>query len=768
MNRLVPQRHDLVDAAFLAVLTVLALIGFRTTFSGTDYLVAGVVAMLVGLLLAHLVTALRLPVLVTALATIAAYFVFAGLLVLGDDAVLRVLPTPHIADVMWSTLIHGWKQLLTTLPPVATTGPLLAIPYLLGLLSGAVGFTLARRSRMVGAPLAAPVAALAAVLLLGTATPSARLWQGVGFGCVALYWAVVRARRRTTPTRRADRSRGATYRRTQVAIAVGLVAVSGAAAWAVGPHLPGGGRHRVVLRNYVATPFDIGVYASPLVGFRKYTKDAHELYDQTLFTESGLPQGSSLQIATLDSYNGSVWTATNGTVPTGPGQPLDSFQRVGSRIELDAPGKDVAVTVHIAAAYASADDLNAWLPTAGVASSVDFSGSDAGSHDAQFRYNLATGSGIVADRLQSGDSYTVHAVVDAPTLPADAEPFGAPTLPASTDSFVSSRADQWSAKIAGVAAQVEAVAKYMRENGAYSDGGPGQGQYLPGHSTGRLTTFLNLPQLVGDDEQYAATFALIANYLGLPARVVLEATPELDGQVKGADVHAAVQLHIRSGSQAAWVTIPRSEFMPPESKTPNKQPPLTQQNAAAAVVPPPNPARPPSTLTEPDQPSRNSQRLSTDANPKPGWTLPGWVLTVLLSVGIPLLVLLAIAGLIIGAKRRRRHLRRSRGSPADRFSTGWRELIDHARDLGVSVPTGRTRREEADVLAANPAAAPAAPLAVDADAGVFGAGTPAPEAAEAYWRKVDGARHSMNRSVGRARRLRAALSVRSWLPGRAG
>ena len=42
-----------------------------------------------------------------------------------------------------------------------------------------------------------------------------------------------------------------------------------------------------------------------------------------------------------------------------------------------------------------------------------------------------------------------------------------------------------------------------------------------GHSTERIACFLKAAQLTGDDEQYAATMALMACQLRLPARVVM-------------------------------------------------------------------------------------------------------------------------------------------------------------------------------------------------------------------------------------------------------
>ena len=77
----------------------------------------------------------------------------------------------------------------------------------------------------------------------------------------------------------------------RLVIGAAVLAVAGAGAAWLGPHLPGGGQHRVVLRNYVKPPFDVAAYPSPLVGFRKYTKDAKQLYDQTAVHGHGPARG---------------------------------------------------------------------------------------------------------------------------------------------------------------------------------------------------------------------------------------------------------------------------------------------------------------------------------------------------------------------------------------------------------------------------------------------------------------------------------------------
>jgi len=743
VRHLAPTRVDLVDAGFLAAMCVLALVGFRTTYDGWTFLLIGVAGLLLGILVGHLANALRQPMITVAVLTVAVFFL------LGGTVVLRQLPTASTLRGLADVGVNGWKQLLTTLPPVDGSGPLLAIPYILGLLCGSGGFTLARRVSRSAAPVFGPAAVLAAVILLGTGQPAAQLLQGVVFGCLALCWSAVRGAR----VRLA--ARNGSGRVARLVTGATLLAVASATAAIAGP-LVAGGHDRMVLRSYIAPPVDLGEYPSPLVGFRKYTKDANQLWDQTLFTVSGLPQGSAIRIATLDDYTGSVWAATNGARTDGArteGVQHNSFQRVGSRIYQSGNGQEVTLHVTIGPAYAASDDINAWLPTAGRMTGIEFAGDRGPRNVNGFRYNLGTSSGVVRDRLGAGDAYTVRTVLDtAAAIPEDAQPFGRPWLSESASSFVGSRAAKWAGDVVGTGARLRAVAAYLRDNGAYSSGGPGETEYLPGHSLGRLTAFLNAKRPVGDDEQYAAAFALIANNLGMPARVVLGAVPAADGTVRGQDVHPWVEIHLADGS---WAPIPHTEFMPDTSKKPDQQPPQQVENTAAAVVPPPNTVRSPDSLTDSSQVDGSGQ--PSVAPPPRRWQLPGWAVAALTWGGPPLLVVLLVASTLVGLKARRRRNRRTRGTPVNRFAAGWREIVDHARDLGAVVPPGQTRREEAVTLAA----LPVGHLAAAADATVFGPGDPPPQAAAEYWVAVDSARRQLSRGVGRWRRLRAAVSVRS-------
>ncbi len=745
-------RADAQDAGFLAVLSVVALLGFRTTYTGQSYLLVGVAGLVLGLLIGHFANVLRQPIIAIAVVTVLTFFLLGGAIALRTQTAIGVLPTASAVKHLASVSVNGWKQLVTTLPPVDGSGPLLVLPYLLGLACGAIGMTMARRLRNAVTPLLAPIALLSVVILLGTAQPAARWVQGLGFAAVAIGWAAVRSQRINPLVQNGSRQR------SRAVTAVALLAITAPLAAFVGPHLPGVSTHkRVVVRAYVQPPLDLSTYASPLVGFRKYTKDAKLLYDQQLLTVHGLPAGQPLRFAVLDSYNGSVWGASSGSLVSS-NEPEDSFQKVGTRIPAESNGPSTAVEITIAPGYAAISDANAWVPEAGSLRSVSFSGADSTSHAASFRYNLATSAGVVTDQLKAGDTYTLHTVLDT-KAPQQLRPYGQPALQSSVTSFVANRAAQWAGKTGDVWAEVQAVATHLHTAGFYSDGGKGEGQYLPGHSVGRLTSFLNSTQIVGDDEQYAAAFALLANDLGMPTRVVLGATPEANGVIKGRDVHAWVEMHLGDGR---WVAVPQTKFMPPQSKKPTKQPPQKVSDATASIVPPPNPTRPPSTLDT--AATADTSSLHSSPNHKKqagaGFRIPHFLVTAAQWGGPPILAVLLFVGVVVGTKARRRSRRRQRGTAQTRIARGWHEIVDLARDLGFAVPSGRTRREQASAIGEHDVR----PLAIAADARIFGPDALSPEAAAEYWSMVDKTRRTMTDSLSRRQRIRTALSLRSLLP----
>jgi hypothetical protein len=359
------------------------------------------------------------------------------------------------------------------------------------------------------------------------------------------------------------------------------------------------------------------------------------------------------------------------------------------------------------------------------------------------------------------------------TLPRDTSLKGSDQLLGLSDpsdgaaGFLSSYAHQWSAKDAGSqTAAVFAIGNYLKNTGQYSNGEAGYEYYLPGHSQYRLKQFASgLPPvaLVGDDEQYAAAYALLIEDLGTPARVVLGALSTSDGLIRGQDIHAWVEVQMLDHS---WRMISTDTFMkhdrPAKLQKPQQPPP------GGKVVPPPTGGRPHSSLDDANQDNSSSSATPAKKKAASGLNsirLPGWLVATAKYVGGPLLVFLTLGAMSIAAKAVRRRLRRHRGTPLRQLSTGWQELVDHARDLGVQVPQRRvTRREQGRGLEGLGVGA----LAYLADSHVFGPGSPTEQDAAHYWQRVLMARRQMSGTVGRWRRLRAAVSLVSWRANRLG
>jgi hypothetical protein len=748
-----PSQPELADAAFLTALCGIALCGLHSSYAGWTFLAAGAAGLLLGLAVSHLISRLTRSVLAVFAVVAAAYFLFAPVLAVPEQGTGAAVPSLTALRSAAGAAVQGWKQLLTTQPPVGDSEPLLAVPFVLGLSAAVLGAVVARRAtRGAAASVAvAPLALLAAVIALGTAQPTQWPLTSISFAAGLLLWIAVRTRRHVAG---AARTRGHSGILTGLAVLV----LGAAVATALEPLLPGAeGADRAVARDHITPPLDLSAYPSPLAGFRKYTKDADQLWNQQLMTVTGLPAGFPIQIAALNDYNGSVWGAVN----VGRG---DEFERVGAHLATTpgAPrGPAATVRITIDAAYADAADVDPWLPTAGAVTGISFAGATPGAGDADriadnLWYNPETSTGVVTSRLKAGQTVVLHTVLATTPVPVDAQPYGPPEVADGYQALFAARAATWDKGATGLTAQLGAIGAYLREQGAYSDGGPGEAQYLPGHSIMRLTGFLNGPQPVGDDEQYAAAYALMAESLGIPARVVLGAIPEAGGAVRGRDIHAWVQVHLASG---AWAMIPDAQFMPDHAKAPAPQPPRMAQQADATVVPPPNALHPPVGAAAGGT-SGGTHPLSAV---RQGTGFPSWLATLLGVLGwvlLPAACVGLVLGVVVGLKVRRRHRRRSTGSPANRYAAGWLDLVDHARDLGFAVPAGITRQQQAGRLAGTGLAA----LARIADAAVYGPGDPSAEHARSYWREIDAARRELTRGSDPRTRLRAAFDIRTLIP----
>lgn len=756
-HALVPDRHSWIDIAFTIALAGVALSAFGTSFTGSTYLVVGLLGTVIAVAVTHLTRAAGWPIISAVVICLVLFFLLGGPLTLRSLGDTYALPGATTLAKVADQAIFGWKDLLTTLPPVDGDGPLLVLPWLSGVLAGLVGLALAhlpvRRAWLAAMlPVVGMTVLLSGAVLLGVRHPQSLLVQGSVFAGLALAWLAVRARRASATVQGGSTS----YVRGVGAVA--MLGLAAAVAYPASALFTDDDADRAVARNWVEPPFDIGRYPSPLAGFRKYVdlkgkSDPTNVYDKTLLDVEGVPADTRVRFATMDSYDGMVWGATDNALP-GPAD--DSFQRVSSTIDNPVEGKDVQATVTLGEGW-----TGVWLPTVGALTSMEFETGDTRAKAEVFRYNLATSTAVVPSGMQPGDRYSFSAVVPDDEL-SETTVGSSELTPLPTGAgFIQGPTDKWT-EDAGPDPmdRVLAAAEHLRSEGKYSDGiGRTERIYVAGHSVWRLADeFVNAPQIVGNDEQYAATMALIANDIGVPARVVLGAVVPEGGRVTGKDVSAWVELRAADGS---WKTLPTEAFM--STTPPADQVPETNTPMSGTVIPPPNPIPPPSDAGEQsdaDLKERKATRKEADEEDEgliPG--LPAWVGIVLTYVGGPLLLVALLLGAVVGLKALRRHRRRSAESPSARFVGAWRELVDHARDLGQVVPLGPTvtRREQSVGIVSGQAVV----LARRADSFVFGPAAPEVAAATTYWESIDAERRAMSHEVGRWQRFRAAVSLRS-------
>ncbi|QIK75404.1 hypothetical protein [Nocardioides piscis] len=190
----------MLDLLFVLVLGTLALSGFATSFTGWAFLVVGVCGILLAIGVTHAAGVLGWPLVAPVVVVTALFFLLGGPLCLRSTGDAALLPGPTTLSGLADQAVFGWKDMLTTLPPVDGDGPLLVLPWLLGLVVGLVG-TASSRVRLRRAwmtallPVLVLTLVLVAVILLGVRHPQSVIVQGALFAAAALAWLAIRARR---------------------------------------------------------------------------------------------------------------------------------------------------------------------------------------------------------------------------------------------------------------------------------------------------------------------------------------------------------------------------------------------------------------------------------------------------------------------------------------------------------------------------------------------------------------------------------------------
>ncbi|MGO4490435.1 transglutaminase family protein [Microbacterium sp. 2RAF4] len=750
-----PVRRWILDLGASTLLVVTALVGFWPTFAGPSFLPAVVGGVVLGLAIAAVTTWRRWGILIVAGLTVAAYFVFGGAFALPQTSILGFIPTLETLQKLALGTVTAWKQMLTTVAPVAAADGHLVIPFLLALVFTTVTASLALRLSQVAWALIPAGVLLMLVIALGTPEPAFPLVQGLVFAVVSMSWLALRQlwapQNTAISVSEVDPSRASHMRTRRLLAGVAVLAIAGGAGVATSAVAnPAQPRH--VFRDVIIPPFDIRDYPSPLQAFRKNVRDEA---DETLFTVQGLPKGARVRTAVMDQFDGMVYNVTDGG-PTSS----SAFSPLRSNMSPDAEGVPVTLNVEIGAYR------GVWMPTAGELSEIRFSGDDAEQLRRGTYVNTETGTAVATTKLTKGDEYTVDAVM--PNMPDDEQlaevPFGKVSMP--KPSNVPEELTALAAEtVAGAETPIErvrALENFLAKEGFFSHGLEGEVISRAGHTAERISTLVGGEQMIGDDEQYAVAMALLAGQVDIPARVVMGYYPDEENAgeatfaATGDNVHAWVEVNFEG---LGWMAFNPT---PPEDQVPNDQNTKPRVDPKPQVLQPPPPPQEPVDLppTLPDDREGEDESLN----------IAGIIGAILVIGGISLgvIALLASPFIVIGAwKAAKRRSRRAAARTADRISGGWDELTDRAVDYGARIPPGGTRIEEAAVVASSLTVPQVTTLAERADADVFGPAEPSQEDVDAFWHEVDDIVGGLGKEAGFWKRLQARLSVRSLVGGTA-
>lgn len=686
--------------------------------------------------------------------------------------------------------VTGFKDLATAPLPVGTYRNLL-VPAIAVFVVGTfiavrfafvagrrAGYTVVAVGAMLAFGLLFGRTSVSAPLTLGTFTITAPVETGIGIAGVlgGMWWLAWRARdeRRqaiaraaaATGIRGSQQSGGAIARRA--ALALTMVGAAVAASVVVTP-LVTATHTRDVIRSAVGPEIDIAQAETPLTGYR--TNFTNENVDNVLFsytTTGAVP--SRIRLATLGAYDGESYRVD-----------IDAsnlYQRVPSQFE-GVSGTTSTVRFEIGSLR------GIWLPTFGTLESVSFQGAD-GPHMADgFYYNQQAGTGVVTGGVTEGTSYVVTAAEPATIDLAEARSPGAnPRVPA-PESLISWLDAQG---VPATGAGLEQAIETLRSRGYLShalllpEGDTAQWMALlpeypgfqpsaAGHSLARIDdmfaqllkhesqvqgiTNASLVSAVGDDEQFAVATALIAEQLGFPARVVVgvrtasDDLPTCDGECLASDLAVWTEVQDSSGVWIAVdVTPQHTESIDVESRAQRDPQNITdvRPDSVTEVAPP-----------DPDQ------HESDDSPPKQNDTVDNAVVTSVIRWvgigGLSLVLLLAPLLTVVIAKRARRKERATVADGAARITGGWEEYVDTAVDAGLISPSTHTRQELAEEYA-TPAGVL---LAAQADHAQFSNAVISENESNEFWEIVADERRALTQRLGWWGRVRAALSLKSFV-----
>lgn len=295
------------------------------------------------------------------------------------------------------------------------------------------------------------------------------------------------------------------------------------------------------------------------------------------------------------------------------------------------------------------------------------------------------------------------------------------------------------------------ISSYLRDRYRLVDDAPA------GHSLNVLQIFLERTKS-GRDEQFVASFGILAAAAGLPVRISVGFDTVVapgGGTVAESDqVRAWPEVHFADVGWVRFDPVPEQEeadatsggqAVAPITERPDEVPPTTAAPPVASTAPP-------------------TENTVPDVT---GFAVPTAVGRSLLGVAAVLLVLGSYALVVLRLKSSRRSRRRFSEDPERRVTGAFRSGVDVLIDLGSTAPISKTDRElvATGATRVGDTAMELSPVASLATQAVYDRPEPDDDLAEDAWEQLRHFERQTAEDLGRWRYLRAKLSLRSFRRG---
>jgi len=573
-------------------------------------------------------------------------------------------PLPAVAR---DALRNSIPRLLTALIPIQPQPDTVLVPVIATWLAGLATAELALRYQRVMLSYLMPTLLLGGALYLVGPNARPTLWLPLAFAGFAALG--LTASGRDNSAEGLSREQRTTLRLRLGVGAAGGLAIIIALGTAVGPSVAGQvGTVPTDPRRYVQPPELDSLDENPLVRLSGWALNP----DQHLFdaTVTGATT-ARIRLAVVSDFDGVTWR-------------VGATYRAAGRVLTGPPAKTAkapdqpttAITQKI-----TIDELDGRL-LPGAASPAQVGGARVDAAPAEIdgvriAYDQATGTMALPDGLHAGLAYTV--VAKGPTtevnlLPGADVPTGHAvarfvSLPGKVPDDLSELAQQLGSGVTAPYQRAQAVEQFLAEHYTLVGDAPSGSAYP------NVDYFLFGPRNAagqrGTSEQFAVAFAVLARALGLPTRIAIGfRVKEGPNRVRGADALAWPEVLF---DDLGWV-----DFNPlPEPNT-VARPVEEDFRPKADDSPPP----PPATVIPPSTSASPRPKPPVAAAAPPTGRPP---LAIIAGASAGGLLGLAVVGWLIVVPIRKARLRRRRlseGSPADRITGAWLEMLDGLRLAG--------------------------------------------------------------------------------------